>query len=137
MRFGKDPQSSVLDPWCKAHELDNLYVTDTLVLRHLRLGEPDADHGGECAARGRSFDRSAGGEDSGVVLLPFACEGRWREASAAKAVRDTPGGEMSTVSGPVLHRRSPHRRASIADAPSQATLPLACEGKSYAAMPPA
>jgi choline dehydrogenase-like flavoprotein len=29
VRFGKDPQSSVLDPWCKAHELDNLYVTDT------------------------------------------------------------------------------------------------------------
>ncbi|HUZ12426.1 MAG TPA: GMC family oxidoreductase [Caulobacteraceae bacterium] len=28
-RFGADPRSSVLDPWCKAHELDNLYVTDT------------------------------------------------------------------------------------------------------------
>ena len=29
VKFGKDPKSSVLDPWCKAHELDNLYVTDT------------------------------------------------------------------------------------------------------------
>ncbi len=29
VRFGADPASSVLDPWCKAHELDNLYVTDT------------------------------------------------------------------------------------------------------------
>ena len=29
VRFGKDPASSVLDPWCKAHQLDNLYVTDT------------------------------------------------------------------------------------------------------------
>jgi choline dehydrogenase-like flavoprotein len=29
VRFGKDPKSSVLDPLCKAHELDNLYVTDT------------------------------------------------------------------------------------------------------------
>jgi hypothetical protein len=29
VRFGADPRSSVLDPWCKAHELDNLYVTDT------------------------------------------------------------------------------------------------------------
>ena len=28
-RFGTDPKSSVLDPWCKAHELDNLYVVDT------------------------------------------------------------------------------------------------------------
>jgi choline dehydrogenase-like flavoprotein len=29
VRFGNDPASSVLDPWCKAHELDNLYVVDT------------------------------------------------------------------------------------------------------------
>jgi choline dehydrogenase-like flavoprotein len=28
-RFGTDPKSSVLDPTCKAHELDNLYVVDT------------------------------------------------------------------------------------------------------------
>jgi choline dehydrogenase-like flavoprotein len=26
--FGKDPKSSVLDLNCKAHEVDNLYVTD-------------------------------------------------------------------------------------------------------------
>jgi choline dehydrogenase-like flavoprotein len=28
-RMGADPRSSVLDPSCKAHELDNLYVVDT------------------------------------------------------------------------------------------------------------
>ena len=28
-RFGTDPATSVLDPNCKAHELDNLYVVDT------------------------------------------------------------------------------------------------------------
>jgi choline dehydrogenase-like flavoprotein len=28
-RFGDDPATSVLDPTCKAHELDNLYVVDT------------------------------------------------------------------------------------------------------------
>jgi choline dehydrogenase-like flavoprotein len=28
-RFGDDPTTSVLDPMCKAHELDNLYVVDT------------------------------------------------------------------------------------------------------------
>ncbi len=29
VRFGADPKTSVLDPWCKAHDLDNLYVVDT------------------------------------------------------------------------------------------------------------
>jgi choline dehydrogenase-like flavoprotein len=28
LRFGTDPASSVLDPFCKAHTLDNLYVVD-------------------------------------------------------------------------------------------------------------
>jgi choline dehydrogenase-like flavoprotein len=28
-RFGKDPATSVLDPNCKTHQLDNLYVVDT------------------------------------------------------------------------------------------------------------
>jgi choline dehydrogenase-like flavoprotein len=28
-RFGTDPKTSVLDPDCRAHELDNLYVVDT------------------------------------------------------------------------------------------------------------
>lgn len=29
IRFGVDSKTSVLDPWCKAHDLDNLYVVDT------------------------------------------------------------------------------------------------------------
>jgi choline dehydrogenase-like flavoprotein len=29
VRFGTDPRSSALDPNCKAHDLDNLYVVDT------------------------------------------------------------------------------------------------------------
>ena len=29
VKFGADPKSSVLDPWCKAHELDNLYLVDS------------------------------------------------------------------------------------------------------------
>jgi choline dehydrogenase-like flavoprotein len=28
VRFGRDPATSALDPSCKAHELDNLYVVD-------------------------------------------------------------------------------------------------------------
>jgi choline dehydrogenase-like flavoprotein len=30
-RMGADPASSVVDPWCRAHELDNLYIVDTSV----------------------------------------------------------------------------------------------------------
>ncbi|MCK6578721.1 MAG: GMC family oxidoreductase [Anaerolineae bacterium] len=29
LRFGDDPAQSVLDPFCKAHDLDNLYVVDS------------------------------------------------------------------------------------------------------------
>ncbi len=28
MRFGTDPKTSALDPNCRAHEVDNLYVVD-------------------------------------------------------------------------------------------------------------
>ena len=27
-RFGSDPATSVLDPYCRAHQLDNLYIVD-------------------------------------------------------------------------------------------------------------
>jgi len=53
LRFGHDPQTSVLDVHCKAHELDNLYVVDasffvsstavnpalTIIANALRVGE--------------------------------------------------------------------------------------------------
>jgi len=53
VRFGDDPETSVLDRWCKAHELDNLYVVDasffpsssavnpalTIIANALRIGE--------------------------------------------------------------------------------------------------
>ncbi len=51
--FGTDPAHSVLDPWCRAHDLDNLYVVDggffpsssacnpalTIAAQALRVGE--------------------------------------------------------------------------------------------------
>jgi choline dehydrogenase-like flavoprotein len=52
-RFGADPRSSVLNPHCKAHDLDNLYVVDagffassssvnpslTIIANALRIGD--------------------------------------------------------------------------------------------------
>jgi len=52
-RFGRDSKTSVLEPNCKAHELDNLYVVDgsffpssgavnpalTIVANALRVGD--------------------------------------------------------------------------------------------------
>jgi choline dehydrogenase-like flavoprotein len=32
LRFGTDPRTSVLDPWCRAHDLDNLHVIDASFL---------------------------------------------------------------------------------------------------------
>jgi choline dehydrogenase-like flavoprotein len=39
-RFGKDPASSVLDPTCRAHEVDNLYVVDTSVFPSIGAVNP-------------------------------------------------------------------------------------------------
>jgi choline dehydrogenase-like flavoprotein len=53
IRFGRDPRTSALDPSCKAHELDNLYVVDasffpssgavnpalTIIANALRVGD--------------------------------------------------------------------------------------------------
>ncbi len=39
-RFGTDPQDSVLDPLCKAHDLDNLYVVDASFMPSISAVNP-------------------------------------------------------------------------------------------------
>ncbi|MEY2341235.1 GMC family oxidoreductase [Acidithiobacillus sp. IBUN Pt1247-S3] len=39
-RFGDDPQTSVLDPNCKAHDLDNLYVVDASFMPSISAVNP-------------------------------------------------------------------------------------------------
>ena len=53
VRFGTDPRNSALDVHCKAHDLDNLYVVDTVLLPQHRRGEPDTDRHRERPARRR------------------------------------------------------------------------------------
>ena len=53
-RFGDDPQTSVLDRNCKAHELDNLYVVDTSFFPSIGRGEPVADRHRQRTARRRA-----------------------------------------------------------------------------------
>ena len=40
VRFGADPATSVLNPDCRAHELDNLYVVDTSVFPSISAVNP-------------------------------------------------------------------------------------------------
>lgn len=65
VRFGRDPRSSALDPHCKAHDLDNLYVVDggffpssaalnpalTIMANALRVGRHLRERLGATAAR--------------------------------------------------------------------------------------
>ena len=44
LRFGADPATSVLDPSCRAHGLENLYVADFVVHADLDRGQPEPDH---------------------------------------------------------------------------------------------
>ena len=39
-RFGDDPQTSVLDRNCKAHDLDNLYVVDASFMPSISAVNP-------------------------------------------------------------------------------------------------
>jgi choline dehydrogenase-like flavoprotein len=40
IRFGEDPATSVLDPFCRAHELDNLYVVDASFMPSISAVNP-------------------------------------------------------------------------------------------------
>ncbi|MEB8486223.1 GMC oxidoreductase, partial [Acidithiobacillus ferriphilus] len=39
-RFGEDPSESVLDPFCKAHDLENLYVVDASFMPSISAVNP-------------------------------------------------------------------------------------------------
>ena len=52
VRFGTDPATSALDPFCRAHDHPNLFVVDAVVPADLGRRQPGADHRRPGAARG-------------------------------------------------------------------------------------
>jgi choline dehydrogenase-like flavoprotein len=73
LRFGHDPGRSVLDPYCRAHDLDNLYVVDasffpssaavnpalTIAAQALRVGDHVRDRLGVTASPQRAQGQGA------------------------------------------------------------------------------
>ena len=73
-RFGTDPSRSVLDKDCRAHEVDNLYVTDGSFL---------PSSGGVPLTFEEHFGKiSAGEEDEGFVVSAIEAGDRCRDKSA-------------------------------------------------------
>jgi len=70
IRFGRDPRTSALDPFCRAHEVDNLYVVDgsffpssaavnpalTIMANALRVGDHLLDRLGASRAATNGLD---------------------------------------------------------------------------------
>ena len=80
-RFGTDPETSVLDVNCKAHELDNLYVVDTSVFPLDRGRQPGAHGDGELAPGRRPPARAARLRARSGVSSPVAPSGEQLELS--------------------------------------------------------
>ena len=54
LAFGTDPRTSVLDPWCRTHDVANLFVVDASFFPSSAAVNPGSDHRGAGAARGGS-----------------------------------------------------------------------------------
>ena len=55
--FGTDPRTSVLDPFCRTHDVENLFVVDASFFPSSAAVNPGADDRGAGAAGGRSHQR--------------------------------------------------------------------------------
>ena len=68
VRFGTDPATSVLDPDCKAHEVDNLYVVDSSFFASIGAVNPTLTIIASALRRGPSHRNGSadGGERPGV-----------------------------------------------------------------------
>ena len=83
VRFGADPKSSVLDPWCKAHELDNLYVVDTSFFVTSTAVNPTLTCVANAMRVGDHLIERLGAKVAGPLSRPPRC-------SAASAARPEP-----------------------------------------------
>ena len=55
VRMGKDPRTSVLNSYCQARDVKNLFVTDGSCFHHFQRKEPNPDHHGVIVARCRLY----------------------------------------------------------------------------------
>ena len=65
-RFGTDPATSVLDPFCKAHEIDNLYVVDASFFPSSTAVNPACTIGAQAIRVGEHLINRLGGTAVGV-----------------------------------------------------------------------
>jgi choline dehydrogenase-like flavoprotein len=82
--FGTDPASSVLDPWCRVHDLENLYVVDASFFPSSTATNPALTIAAQAL---RVADHLLGKAGDGVE------EGSWRDHTAMLSSATTTGKE--------------------------------------------
>ena len=109
VRFGTDPATSALDPFCRAHDHPNLYVVDASLPADLGRREPCAHHRGAGTARRRPPRRRHGAP--GIRAGPcLSAPSPWSPAVGAASAGRSPRPrrrQASTSRSPI----SPRRRA--------------------------
>jgi choline dehydrogenase-like flavoprotein len=68
MRFGLDPVTSVLDPFCRAHEVKNLFVVDSSFFPSSAAVNPALTIAAQAL---RVADHIAGGDSSSISNVGF------------------------------------------------------------------
>ena len=128
-RMGDDPESSVVDPWCRSHDVENLYVIDGSVLRDIRRRQPHSHDRRPGPAGDGAPDRTAPGA-AGAMTDSWRPED-FDEAFRARLARiadvlvpaygEMPSASSVGISGELLDR-SLRARPDLAEACTRAVI---------------
>ena len=106
--FGTDPRTSVLDPYCRTHDVENLFVVDASFFPSSAAVNPGLDDRGTGAAGGRSHPETTGTmkarsfSHSGITVSDFnrAVKFYWEIFGCPLVgVADTPPDRVRTFFG--------------------------------------